>query len=154
MEITRPRRSVAAVILLAMMAIPASGADRASLTTEDIKLPSPDAGIQVFVRNKHPVGRSDFGAERTVLFVHGATHPADTSFDLELGGYSWMDYIAESGFDVCLVDLPGYGKSTRPPQMNEPADKNPPWSQPRTRSRMSPPWSTWLWQGADSIGSI
>jgi pimeloyl-ACP methyl ester carboxylesterase len=125
MEI-RARGSVAAAIGLAMMAIPAMGADRVPLTTEDMMLRSPDAGIQIFVRNKHPAGRADFGPERTALFVHGATYPADTSFDLKLGGYSWMDYIAEHGFDVYLVDLPGYGKSTRPPQMNEPADKNPP----------------------------
>ena len=52
--------------------------------------------------------------------------PADTSFDLKLGGFSWMDYIAERGFDVWMVDLPGYGKSTRPPQMDQAADKNPP----------------------------
>jgi pimeloyl-ACP methyl ester carboxylesterase len=89
-------------------------------------VPSPDAGIQLFVRNKHPADRDDFGPDRTVLFVHGATYPADTSFDLKLGGFSWMDYIAERGFDVYLVDLPGYGKSTRPPQMDQPADKNPP----------------------------
>jgi pimeloyl-ACP methyl ester carboxylesterase len=100
--------------------------DRAPLVAEDIMLASPDAGIKLFVRNKHPVDRSDFGPERTVLFVHGATYPADTSFDLALGGFSWMDYIAERGFDVYLVDLPGYGKSTRPPQMAEPADKNKP----------------------------
>jgi pimeloyl-ACP methyl ester carboxylesterase len=126
MAIVRAWRGLAAVIVLAMTAGPAAGADRAPLTTEDMMLPSPDAGIHIFVRNKHPAGRTDFGSERTVLFVHGATYPADTSFDLELGGYSWMDFIAERGFDVYLVDLPGYGKSTRPLQMNEPADKNPP----------------------------
>ncbi len=126
MEMVRARSSVAAAMVLAMIAVPAMGADRATLTTEDMMLPSPDAGIQIFIRNKHPAGRTDFGPERTVLFVHGATYPADTSFDLKLGGYSWMDYIAEQGFDVYLVDLPGYGKSTRPPQMDEPADKNPP----------------------------
>jgi pimeloyl-ACP methyl ester carboxylesterase len=126
MDVIRAGRSVAVAILMAMMAIPAIGGDRTPLATEEMMLPSPDAGIQIFVRNKHPAEHSDFGPERTVLFVHGATYPADTSFDLELGGYSWMDYIAEHGFDVYLVDLPGYGKSTRPPQMNEPADRNRP----------------------------
>jgi len=126
MEIARARRGLAAAMALAMMAVPAMAGDRPRLTTEDMMLPSPDAGIQIFVRNKHPAERTDVGPERTVLFVHGATYPADTSFDLELGGYSWMDYIAERGFDVYLVDLPGYGKSTRPLQMNAPADENPP----------------------------
>jgi pimeloyl-ACP methyl ester carboxylesterase len=120
------RAAGAAIILLGMFAMPALAADRAPLVAEDMMVPSPDAGIQLFVRNKHPADRTDFGPERTVLFVHGATYPADTSFDLKLGGFSWMDYIAERGFDVYLVDLPGYGKSTRPAQMAEPADKNKP----------------------------
>jgi pimeloyl-ACP methyl ester carboxylesterase len=37
-----------------------------------------------------------------------------------------MDYIAQHGFDVYLLDLRGYGRSTRPPEMSQPADKNPP----------------------------
>jgi len=45
---------------------------------------------------------------------------------LKLNGLSWMDYIAQHGYDVYLVDLRGYGKSTRPPQMNRPAADNPP----------------------------
>ena len=115
-----------AIVCATLSAIPANAADRPPVVTEDTMMLSPDAGIQLFVRNKHPADRSDFGPERTVLFVHGATYPADTSFDLKLGGFSWMDYIAERGFDVYLVDLPGYGKSTRPPQMDQPADKNAP----------------------------
>jgi len=120
------RAAGALLVLLGASAMPARAADRPPLVSEDMMVPSPDAGIQLFVRNKHPADRTDFGPERTVLFVHGATYPADTSFDLKLGGFSWMDYIAERGFDVYLVDLPGYGKSTRPAQMAEPADKNKP----------------------------
>jgi pimeloyl-ACP methyl ester carboxylesterase len=65
-------------------------------------------------------------AERIVLFVHGATYPAETAFDLALNGLSWMDYIAQHGYDVYLVDVRGYGKSTRPPEMDAPADQNEP----------------------------
>ena len=109
----------------------AKAADRAPLAAEDVMVASADPGIQLFVRNKHPADRTEFPAERTVLFVHGATYPADTSFDLNFGGFSWMDYIAERGFDVYMLDLPGYGKSTRPPQMDQPADKNRPWFRPK-----------------------
>ena len=118
--------AAAAVALLLAAPVAMAAGDRPPLVSEDMMIPSPDAGIKLFVRNKHPADRDDFGPERTVLFVHGATYPADTAFDLKLGGFSWMDYIAERGFDVYLVDLPGYGKSTRPPQMDQPADKNPP----------------------------
>jgi pimeloyl-ACP methyl ester carboxylesterase len=105
---------------------PAPRSDRQPTVAEDTMLPSPEPNIQLFVRNKHPVDMARFTPDRTVLFVHGATYPADTSFDLKLGRFSWMDFIAERGFDVYLVDLPGYGKSTRPPEMDQPADKNPP----------------------------
>src|SRR3712207_8955844 len=39
---------------------------------------------------------------------------------------SWMDYIAERGIDVYLLDLRGYGKSTRPKEMDQPASENEP----------------------------
>jgi hypothetical protein len=40
-----------------------------------------------------------------VLFVHGATYPAESSFDLALDGVSWMDWIAQRGWDVDLLDM-------------------------------------------------
>jgi len=38
-----------------------------------------------------------------------------------------MDYLAERGFDVYALDLPGYGRSTRPAIMEQPAEDNPPF---------------------------
>jgi pimeloyl-ACP methyl ester carboxylesterase len=37
-----------------------------------------------------------------------------------------MEYIAQHGYDVYLVDVRGYGRSTRPPEMDQPAQENPP----------------------------
>jgi len=37
-----------------------------------------------------------------------------------------MDYLARDGWDVWLVDLRGYGRSTRPPEMDQPPGANPP----------------------------
>jgi pimeloyl-ACP methyl ester carboxylesterase len=96
------------------------------LVSEDIMVKSPDAGIEIFVRNKRPAGMTSFRAERTVVYVHGATYPASTAFDLKLDGLSWMEYIAARGYDVYLLDLRGYGKSTRPKEMAEDGAKNPP----------------------------
>src|SRR6267142_1079332 len=67
-----------------------------------------------------------FRPERTVLYVHGATYPASTAFDLKLDGLSWMEYIAARGYDVYLLDLRGYGKSTQPKEMAEDPAANPP----------------------------
>lgn len=97
-----------------------------TLTTEEFMIPGADPGVQLYVRNKRPRDLATFSAENIVLFVHGATYPAETSFDLQLDGLSWMDYIAARGYDVYLVDVRGYGKSSRPAEMDQPADRNPP----------------------------
>jgi pimeloyl-ACP methyl ester carboxylesterase len=94
------------------------------IAMEEFHVPSAP-GIEVYVRNKHPASIDRFAAEKVVLFVHGATYPAETAFDLQLGGFSWMDYIAERGYDVYLVDVRGYGRSTRPAIMDRPAKDNP-----------------------------
>jgi pimeloyl-ACP methyl ester carboxylesterase len=89
-------------------------------------VPSSDAGIEIYVRNKRPADMTSFRPERIVLYVHGATYPASTAFDLKLDGLSWMEYIAMRGYDVYLLDLRGYGKSTRLKEMAEPPASNPP----------------------------
>src|SRR6185312_11418342 len=96
------------------------------LVTEEMMVKSPDPGIEIYVRNKRPAQMTMFRPERTVLYVHGATYPASTAFDLQLGGLSWMEYIASRGYDVYLLDLRGYGKSTRPKEMSEDPKANPP----------------------------
>ncbi|MGD2139232.1 MAG: alpha/beta fold hydrolase [Burkholderiales bacterium] len=96
-----------------------------TLATEEIKIDSDTPGIQLYVRNKRPLGLVPT-ADNTVLFVHGATYPAETSFDLRLDGISWMEFIALQGWNVYLVDLRGYGRSTRPPQMFHPPGENDP----------------------------
>jgi pimeloyl-ACP methyl ester carboxylesterase len=92
---------------------------------EDMMVTS-EPGIEIYVRNKRPAGMNAFQPERTVLFVHGATYPAHTSFDLKLDGVSWMEHIAARGYDVYLLDLRGYGKSTRPKEMDDKPEANQP----------------------------
>ena len=103
-----------------------SAAPASRIAMEDMYVPAKDPGIKIYVRNKHATGMSHFSPEKTVLFVHGATYPAETSFDLELNGLSWMDYIAQRGYDVYLMDVRGYGHSTRPPEMDAPPEQNAP----------------------------
>ena len=90
------------------------------LVTESYYVPSVDSGIQIYVRNARPCDSTDFTAARTLLFVHGATYPSDTMFDLKIDGESWMDFIASRGYDVYSMDVRGYGRSTRPPEMATP----------------------------------
>jgi pimeloyl-ACP methyl ester carboxylesterase len=105
---------------------PAAAQVAPRLVTEEFMVPARDAGIELYVRNKRPEQTVPARPDRTVLFVHGATYPAHTAFDLPLGGLSWMDYIAGRGFDVWCMDIRGYGRSTRPPEMARPANENPP----------------------------
>jgi len=93
---------------------------------EEVMVPSSDPGIEIYVRNKRPADMTGFRPERTLLYVHGATYPASTAFDLVLDGMSWMDYIAQRGYDVYLLDVRGYGKSSRPKEMSDKAEANGP----------------------------
>ena len=104
----------------------ASGAQDRPLATESYRIPSEMPGIELYMRNKRPNGVDLFPPERIVLYVHGATYPSETAFDLPLAGFSWMDFLACRGFDVYLVDLRGYGQSTRPPEMERPPADSPP----------------------------
>ncbi|TNE41047.1 MAG: alpha/beta fold hydrolase [Alphaproteobacteria bacterium] len=96
------------------------------IVIEEEMVPTGEDGISIFLRNKRrasaPVGQ----AAKTLLFIHGATYPSSITFDFEADGYSWMDTLAEAGFDCWLMDIRGYGKSDRPKEMSEPAEANGP----------------------------
>jgi pimeloyl-ACP methyl ester carboxylesterase len=96
------------------------------LETKSFTIPSGDPGIELYMRNKHPAGMTSFSADKTLLFIHGATYPAETAFDLPIEDASMMDLIAQQGYDVFLVDVRGYGGSTRPPEMDQPPGANKP----------------------------
>jgi pimeloyl-ACP methyl ester carboxylesterase len=129
------RRFMLATLAAGAVALAASGcsttttaAGGANVVTETFMVPAADPGIQLHVRNKRPAGVTSFGPERIVLFVHGATYPSETGFDINLPGGSWLDIAASHGFDAYLVDVRGYGRSTRPAAMGQPANANPPFA--------------------------
>src|SRR4026209_726406 len=104
---------IVASLLLSLATVAAAGAPQ--LTTEEFMLPAVDPGIRLYARNKYPQGVKKFAADRILLYVHGATYPSETAFDLRLNGLSWMDYIARAGYDVWLGDGPRHGGATPPP---------------------------------------
>jgi len=103
-----------------------AAAAAAKIVKEDFTIASPAPGIELYMRHKHLQGKKAKDPNKILLFVHGATYPSETSFDLPIEGVSMMDLFAAKGFDVYLVDVRGYGRSTRMKALDEPADANPP----------------------------
>jgi pimeloyl-ACP methyl ester carboxylesterase len=93
---------------------------------EHFRIPSPRAGLQLFPRYLPParleVDRSAGGG----LYVHGATFPSALSIAHRFDGRSWRDALCEAGFHVWGLDFHGFGCSDPYPEMNAPADANPP----------------------------
>ena len=96
------------------------------LVVEEFMVPIGDHELSIFLRNKRRTDAVLGRPDRTLLFVHGATYPSSVTFDFVAGGYSWMDTLAEAGFDCWLMDIRGYGRSDRPAEMEQAADANGP----------------------------
>src|ERR1700741_2023516 len=54
-----------------------------------------------------------------ILLIHGARVPGIASFDLDVPGGSLAADLAERGLAVYVMDVLGYGASTRPKEMDE-----------------------------------
>jgi pimeloyl-ACP methyl ester carboxylesterase len=119
--------SILIIILMFVLGINVASyaASAPKIITKTFFIDASDPGIKLHVRNKYLSAKRLFPQKKIVLFVHGATYGSQ-SFDLPLNGFSWMDYLAQRGWDVYIMDLRGYGRSTRPPEMNKPATENPP----------------------------
>jgi pimeloyl-ACP methyl ester carboxylesterase len=118
--------------LVLMIATTAFSDDGARLISLDhhVRVKSTAPGFsnqdaQIYVREVVLAGtvlRGGPAADRVVLFVHGAGTPAEVAFDVPYQDYSWMAFLARAGFDVFSMDMTGYGRSTRPPAMNDPCN--------------------------------
>jgi pimeloyl-ACP methyl ester carboxylesterase len=121
--------------LLGSLAQPAFGDDSGQLLMIDhyVRVRSTVPSIagqpaQIYVRERAKAGtvlRGSTFADRVVVFVHGMGTPAEVTFDVPYKDYSWMAYLANAGFDVFAMDVTGYGRSTRPPAMNDPCNLSP-----------------------------
>jgi len=94
----------------------------AAIAAEDFFIPSDTANIILHLRRKRLALVETFSAEQTLLLMHGATFASGSLFDAPVGGASFMDQLALSGFDVYGIDVRGYGGSTWPPETADPTD--------------------------------
>lgn len=97
-----------------------------NLAIENRLIRSDTPGIALHLRRKRRTDITIFGAERTLLLMHGATLPADSLFDVPVGEGAFMDVLADAGFDVWALNVRGFGASTRPAGMNGSPDAAPP----------------------------
>ncbi|MFN3892666.1 MAG: alpha/beta hydrolase [Beijerinckiaceae bacterium] len=129
--------SFALIALAAMAGVAATGAAKAQtpdiLTIDRIiehtstvpAMKGQKTGL--FVRERISSNMLDQGAgkpfeRKVVLMVHGGFSPATLAFDVQYRDYSWMEHLAREGFDVFAMDMTGYGRSTRPREMNDPCN--------------------------------
>ena len=83
---------------------------------KDFYVPA-DRGVRLFVRE---VATAESKQGKPILLIHGARVPGIPSFDLRVRGGSLAEDLAIRGFDTYLMDVRGYGASSRPKEMNEP----------------------------------
>lgn len=82
-----------------------------------------EPGIKIFIRE---VTDPNIRQHRALLLVHGARVPGLASFDLRVPGGSLAEDLALSGYAVYVMDVRGYGSSTRPKEMSQPPGIHPP----------------------------
>ncbi|MGE5717663.1 MAG: alpha/beta fold hydrolase, partial [Acidobacteriota bacterium] len=82
-----------------------------------------EPGVRLFVREVLPEKRGDVPA---VVLIHGARVPGLASFDLDVPGGSLAADLARHGLAVYVMDVRGYGRSTRPKEMDEPPETHAP----------------------------
>jgi len=78
--------------------------------------------IRLFVRE---VLAQQPGSDPPILLIHGARVPGLASFDLEVPGGSLAADLASRGMAVYVMDVRGYGRSTRPKEMDQPPSDSP-----------------------------
>ena len=123
LRIGRMCRTAVAIVAISASAVGAVEQENA-IVKEEWLVQGRDQGVKLFVREKRLSNLPKITKENVVLFVHGLPDPASVIFDLTLPGYSWLEYVAERGFDAFTVDIRGFGRSTRPPEMKESPDQN------------------------------
>lgn len=101
-----------------------SNADR--LQKEDNYIKTCFNSQQIFIREIKSPFNQIANKPAPILLVHGARVPGIGSFDLPVEGGSLAEELAKAGIDTFLLDLRGYGKSSRPPEMSLPEKQSSP----------------------------
>jgi len=120
----RPRIAALPILTLILLLLPSPAKPQVQLPLhrEDLFALS-DPGIRVHVRE---VRANSENFCSPILLVHGARVPGVASFDLPVPGGSLAADLAQRGFCLYIIDIRGYGESTRPPEMEQPPQNHRP----------------------------
>lgn len=82
-----------------------------------------DPSVTLHVREVVLPGRERTVAQdgKVLLLIHGYSFPGSAAFDTDHGNCSLMRHFARAGWDTFAPDLEGFGQSTRPLVMDDPA---------------------------------
>ncbi|WP_414446998.1 alpha/beta fold hydrolase [Burkholderia sp. 22PA0099] len=105
--------SVAAMVMTTIVAGGADAAPKVPAAVERWIEPGQPGDYRLHVHERHA---SNLCGKPPVLLLHGYGVPTAMAFDVQ--GASLMEHLAQTGRTSFAVDLPGFGKSQRPPEMN------------------------------------
>jgi pimeloyl-ACP methyl ester carboxylesterase len=134
-RISRRTRSAAATMAVALVACAAAtgfggetsaAAQRrpARIVLAEHTVAGGDPGVQLYLREKRSTAGSQAPKGKVVIFLEPFGVPTAKAFDVP--GLSWMDSLAQAGYDTWALDFRGMGRSSRPPAMGQPPMANPP----------------------------
>lgn len=124
------KRIVTALLLLLLFEITSNGQNESKNSKhgnpndyEIIKTESRIHRLNIAIVHKEP---SVLSNEYPVLCIHGASFPSLLAFGFRMSNNSWMDNLAENGYDVYALDFLGYGNADRYPEMDAASTSSPP----------------------------
>lgn len=94
-----------------------------SIERDELKLKVAKGSHEIFVMQVKAQTKKSRGA---IVFMHGAGSGSSAIWDLRHSDYSVMKYFACRGFDTYALDARGFGGSSMPEEMLQPAEKSPP----------------------------
>lgn len=111
------------LIAAMLLVVPIANTAAAEITRTSLSASS-DPGVDIAIREV--VSRTAPRRGDPVILLHGARVSGIPSFDLDVAGGSLAADLAASGYALYIVDLRGYGASTRPPEMGLPRTQSAP----------------------------
>src|SRR5690606_24173633 len=88
----------------------------AEIIRRDFKVLTVD-GVNIAVREARP--SAAVSAKTPMVLMHGTRIPGISEYDLPVPGGSLAESLATAGHICFIPDARGFGRSDRPPQMNE-----------------------------------